>query len=96
MSPTGSACCSGRSPPTSTTVAATLGLDMTATSSSSSTKFEMGLPVVVVVVVPIVEAGEGNDTFSEKDTLTWGPPPPPATVVKEGKGVVGATGSLRT
>ena len=56
----------------------------------------MGLPVVVVVVVPIVEAGEGNDTFSEKDTLTWGPPPPPATVVKEGKGVVGATGSLRT
>ena len=67
---------------------------MTATSASSSTKFEMGLPVVVVVV-PNVEAGEGNDTFSEKDTLTWGPPPPPATVVKEGKGVVGATGSLR-
>ena len=66
---------------------------MTATSASSSTKFEMGLPVVVVVV-PNVEAGEGNDTFSEKDTLTWGPPPPPATVVKEGKGVVGATGSL--
>lgn len=55
----------------------------------------MGLPVVVVVV-PNVEAGEGNDTFSEKDTLTWGPPPPPAPVVKEGKGVVGATGSLRT
>ena len=54
----------------------------------------MGLPVVVVVV-PNVEAGEGNDTFWEKDTLTWGPPPPPAPVVKEGKGVVGATGSLR-